>query len=169
MKLKNIFITYLKRNSCFLIVIILLSTSLIAIQLTKQPRPSYTTDLFKLNYNNRNYFVDNYEDYEFDIGKKNSKNQTSNIDDQMTMNHNVIVFNLSQPLLPSVLYESIQCTDSMIYIVKTTLCVHDVKVDMHVSGTILSRGAWEQHILSIYICILSFQILFLIILFLTYF
>jgi hypothetical protein len=147
MQLIPILFNNIRRNRCFLIVIILLSTSLIVIQLTKQPRYSYTNDLFKVNY--RNYFVDNYEDYEFDVDKTKYDNKSSKFNDQLSVpKSNVNIFNLSQPLQPNELYESIQCTDSMIYIVKTTLCVHDVKVDMHVSGTILSRGAWEQHILS---------------------
>jgi hypothetical protein len=144
--LKTILINNLKRNRCFLIIIFLLSISLICIQLSKQPRYSYNNDLFKLNY--RNYIVDNYEDYEFDNDKK-IKNKSLNIN--YAEKPNVNIFNLSAPLQPSELYESIQCTDSMIYIVKTTLCVHDIKVDMHVSGTILARGAWEAHILSIFI------------------
>ena len=57
-------------------------------------------------------------------------------------------FDLTKPLEPVSLYEPITCVPSMVYIVRTTLCIHDLKRDIHVSGSILNHGAWEPHILS---------------------
>jgi hypothetical protein len=44
----------------------------------------------------------------------------------------VILVDLKSPLLPEDLYDSIRCRKSVLHIVRTTLCVHDVAKDVHV-------------------------------------
>lgn len=60
---------------------------------------------------------------------------------------NVNEFKLSQPLLPANIYDPIQCRKSAVYFVSTTLCVHDINKDVHVSGSIWRDGVWEPHII----------------------
>jgi hypothetical protein len=63
---------------------------------------------------------------------------------------NVKLFNLSKEMEPKESYDLIMCRKSAKFIVETTLCVHDVKKDFIVSGSIWKDGAWESQILSIY-------------------
>ena len=62
---------------------------------------------------------------------------------------NVKIFNISKSLKPDNLYDSIQCRNSALFIVSTTLCYHTpVNKDEFVSGSIYRDGVWEPHILS---------------------
>ncbi|CAF0856828.1 unnamed protein product [Brachionus calyciflorus] len=60
---------------------------------------------------------------------------------------NVKIFNLSSSLEPKEEYEQIQCRKSAFFHVSTTLCVHRVDLDVHVSGSIMRDGVWERHII----------------------
>ena len=70
------------------------------------------------------------------------------INDSANSNKSVIVIDLSSPLEPKSLYEPIKCRKSAYFIVRTTLCVHDLDKDIHVSGSIWRDGVWEPHALS---------------------
>ena len=59
----------------------------------------------------------------------------------------ISIFPLKNPLVPSKVYEAIECKKSTTVIVSTTLCVHSREKDIHVSGSILGSGVWEFHIL----------------------
>jgi FkbM family methyltransferase len=59
----------------------------------------------------------------------------------------VNIFDLKQPMLPKYVYDKIECRKSAPYVVITTLCVHPKEKDIHVSGSILNIGAWEDHVL----------------------
>jgi hypothetical protein len=48
----------------------------------------------------------------------------------------IFLFNLSRPLEPLELYDSIKCRKSIHNYVRTMLCVHNVDDDIHVSGSI---------------------------------
>lgn len=65
-----------------------------------------------------------------------------------TPNKKLAIFNLGKALNPDSIYQSIQCVQSVKMVVSTTLCLHDVKRDIHVSGSILRNGVWESHIIS---------------------
>lgn len=65
-----------------------------------------------------------------------------------TPNKKPDIFNLGKELNPDSIYKSIQCRKSIKMIVSTTLCLHDVNRDIHVSGSILRNGVWESHIIS---------------------
>jgi len=60
---------------------------------------------------------------------------------------NVNQIKLNLPLLPANIYDPIQCRKSALYFVSTTLCVHDINKDVHVSGSIWRDGVWEPHII----------------------
>ncbi len=70
------------------------------------------------------------------------------INDSANSNKSVIVIDLTSQLEPKSLYEPIKCRKSAYFIVRTTLCVHDLDKDIHVSGSIWRDGVWEQHALS---------------------
>ena len=59
----------------------------------------------------------------------------------------VTVFDLNAPLVPVDIYSNIQCRKSIKVHVSTTLCVHDLFRDVHVSGDIMNNGVWEKEIL----------------------
>lgn len=65
-----------------------------------------------------------------------------------TPNKKLAIFNLGKALYPDSIYQSIQCVQSVKMVVSTTLCLHDVKRDIHVSGSILRNGVWEPHLIS---------------------
>jgi hypothetical protein len=46
---------------------------------------------------------------------------------------NIKIFNLMRQLEPISMYDNIKCRESILNIVKTTICVHDLKDDVHVS------------------------------------
>lgn len=50
------------------------------------------------------------------------------IDNTYNETPNVNIFNLNKPLEPTDLYEKIICKKSVLYIVQTTLCIHDVRM-----------------------------------------
>lgn len=68
--------------------------------------------------------------------------------DELDTTPTVRLFNLHSKLEPRSVYSGIDCRRSSTYIVSTTLCVHNIDEDIHVSGSIWRDGAWEPHILS---------------------
>ena len=68
----------------------------------------------------------NQSDIEFNQEDFLLFNQTTND------TNNANVFDLRRKLEPSKIYDSIRCRKSLKYIVQTTLCVHDIKDDVHV-------------------------------------
>ena len=58
------------------------------------------------------------------------------------------IFDLSQPIEQNSIYGNISCRKSAKYVVETTLCVNDYKIDF-VSSIIWNNGAFEGHILGI--------------------
>ena len=50
------------------------------------------------------------------------------IDNTYNETPNVNIFNFNKPLEPTDLYEKIICKKSILYIVQTTLCIHDVRM-----------------------------------------
>lgn len=59
---------------------------------------------------------------------------------------NIVLFDLNKALEPASEYDPIQCRKSAVYYVSTTLCVHNLNQDVHVSGSIWREGVWEPHI-----------------------
>lgn len=70
-------------------------------------------------------------------------------------NKHVSIFNLSKPLEPNSSYWAIQCVPSANVYVKTTLCLHQLNFDVHVSGSIWRNGLWEPHILKTFMDIIN--------------
>ena len=62
----------------------------------------------------------------------------------------VKVFDLRRALEPKRIYEHIDCRESARFHTSVTLCTHEFKNDVHVSGSILRSGVWERHIISEY-------------------
>jgi hypothetical protein len=60
----------------------------------------------------------------------------------------VKIFELYTPLQPDEVYSPIVCRKSAEFRVKTTLCVHNLNNDIHVSGSIMRDGVWEPKLLS---------------------
>ena len=60
---------------------------------------------------------------------------------------NLVMFDLSSKLEPVELYAQIKCRKSAMHVVRTTLCVHDLRDDIHVSAQVWKRGVWEARIL----------------------
>lgn len=60
----------------------------------------------------------------------------------------VKIFDLHSPLQPEDVYSVITCRKSAEFRVKTTLCVHNLNNDIHVSGSIMRDGVWEPKLLS---------------------
>ena len=60
------------------------------------------------------------------------------------------IFDLNNKLEPAEIYDKIQCRKSIEVFVSTTLCVHDLFRDVHVSGAIMRDGVWERHIVGEY-------------------
>lgn len=60
-------------------------------------------------------------------------------------------FDLSGAIVPNTTYDQIPCRKSALIIVETTLCVHTIKNDVYVSGSIWNNGVWEENILSEYL------------------
>ena len=56
------------------------------------------------------------------------------------------IFDLNKPLDPDDIYDRIQCRKSLKIFVSTTLCVHDLANDVHVSRDVMRDGVWERHI-----------------------
>lgn len=63
----------------------------------------------------------------------------------------VKLFDLSGAIVPNTTYDQISCRKSALIIVETTLCVHTIKDDVYVSGSIWRDGVWEENILSEYL------------------
>ena len=61
-------------------------------------------------------------------------------------NH-VKIINFQDKLSSDELYNSIFCRKSKYFHCKTTICVHNVSEDRSVSGSIISKGVWEEHII----------------------
>ncbi len=68
----------------------------------------------------------------------------------------VKIFDLRSELKPADIYSGIQCRKSLNIFVDTTLCVHDLKKDIHVSGSIMANGIWEREIVCNYSIIYPF-------------
>ena len=67
--------------------------------------------------------------------------------DQMTSSASgVEIFDLSQPLEPSYIYENINCVGSHILSYSCILCVHNLENDVFVSASIVKQGVWENHV-----------------------
>jgi hypothetical protein len=66
--------------------------------------------------------------YELSYNHSNIKNQNDK--------PKIFIFNLSKPLEPDAIYDSIKCRKSLDIYVRTMLCVHDTRNDIHVSGSI---------------------------------
>lgn len=64
--------------------------------------------------------------------KPNDANKLSGNEDKSS----VLMFDLSKPLEPVETYSGIQCRKSAVFHVSTTLCVHNIQNDIHVSGSI---------------------------------
>jgi len=60
---------------------------------------------------------------------------------------NLVIFDLTTKLEPVKLYADIKCRKSALYVVRTTLCVHDLREDAHVSAQVWNKGVWEGRIL----------------------
>lgn len=63
--------------------------------------------------------------------------------------------NLTKPLHPKNLYSQIICRKSAKILVTTTLCIHEIPSDMHVSGSVWKNGIWEGHIVEKFLNFLS--------------
>lgn len=92
--------------------------------------------IFFLRINYKNLETKNWIKYTFIENRKN----------EVEINK-VNIFDLKQPMLPKYVYDKIECRKSAPYVVITTLCVHPKEKDVHVSGSILNLGAWEDHVL----------------------
>lgn len=81
------------------------------------------------------------------------KNFTNNDDKQKQIKESTLVkvFDLSGDIVPNTTYDQIPCRKSALIIVETTLCVHTIKNDVYVSGSIWNNGVWEENILSEYL------------------
>lgn len=75
--------------------------------------------------------------------------KTSN-ENRSTEEAHIKIFDLSGPLEPSEVYEPIQCRTSAKLFVETTLCIHDLKRDIWVSGAIWKDGLWERWVIGKY-------------------
>ena len=59
------------------------------------------------------------------------------------------IFDLSKPLTPNRFYDEIECKRTKVLLNRsTTICLHDLKLDTIVSGSIVKEGVWEETILS---------------------
>lgn len=56
-----------------------------------------------------------------------------------TGGHSVRMFNFSRALEPAFLYDAIRCRKSSHYYVRTLLCLHEIRNDVHVSTAIWSN------------------------------
>lgn len=66
-----------------------------------------------------------------------------------TTTPNINIFDLSKSLEPPLVYSHVKCRKSAkIHDAQTTLCVHNLINDIHVSGSIWSSGVWESQIIS---------------------
>ena len=61
---------------------------------------------------------------------------------------NVKVIDLDAELEPKEIYGNITCRKSKQIMVSTTLCVHDIKIDVWVSGMIMRDGIFEDGLMS---------------------
>ena len=82
---------------------------------------------------------------------KTSQSATDNTILLSSNPNGVSIFNLEKSLEPPELYNSIQCRKSRKIYVETTLCVHDLNRDVHVSGSIWREGVWELQIVQPYL------------------
>lgn len=94
-----------------------------------------------LNFNQANFLPNENIDF------KNHKKQEvySVLFDQYNA-HFVKKVNLTKPLHPKSLYLPIICQKSANIFVTTTLCIHEIPNDIHVSGSVWKYGIWEGHI-----------------------
>ncbi len=81
-------------------------------------------------------------DAEFWLKKINDSVQNNGTDDLITL------IDLKSKLSPKSLYRPIKCRKSLMFTVRTTLCVHSIENDIHVSGSIWRDGIWEEHVIS---------------------
>jgi hypothetical protein len=66
-------------------------------------------------------------------------------------NKKLKLIDLEAELESSYLYSRIVCRESAKYYETVSLCMHDLRHDVHVSGSIMRDGVWEPHILSNYV------------------
>ena len=59
---------------------------------------------------------------------------------------NIQLFDLSKNLEPIKMYDEITGKNSLNYIVKTLLCIHDTRHDVHISGSIWRSGILEPFV-----------------------
>ncbi len=81
-------------------------------------------------------------DAEFWLMKINNSIQKNGTNDLITL------IDLKSKLSPRNLYKHIKCRKSLMVIVRTTLCIHNIENDIHVSGSIWRDGIWEEHVIS---------------------
>lgn len=60
--------------------------------------------------------------------------------------NSIRVFNFSRPLKPKSLYNSIICRKSAHNYVRTMLCPHEIRNDVHVSSAILSKPIFKKNL-----------------------
>jgi hypothetical protein len=93
------------------------------------------------------YFCTSYENEKSTTVKRFE--QQIELDDVYSKNDtpNVYLFNLSKNLEPKDIYEEILCKKSISFnSIRTFLCIHDIKHDVHISGSIWRDGIWELHV-----------------------
>ncbi|CAF1043424.1 unnamed protein product [Brachionus calyciflorus] len=66
----------------------------------------------------------------------------------LTKNNGTNIIDFSGLLTSQEEYDSIKCRPSAKIIVQTTLCVHNLTEDKHVSGAIWNHGVWEGEIMN---------------------
>ena len=89
----------------------------------------------------------------FLLSKKNMTNKTiltnvttsHPVNQTVNVRNHVKIFDLNQALEPKSIYDSINCRESALIFVKTTLCVHDLNKDSFVSKDIWKLGVWERN------------------------
>lgn len=79
--------------------------------------------------------------------RQKEENKKTRNESRSTEEPHIKIFDLSAPLEPSEVYEPIQCRTSAKLFVETTLCIHDLKRDIWVSGAIWKDGLWEKWVI----------------------
>ncbi|CAF1003698.1 unnamed protein product [Brachionus calyciflorus] len=75
--------------------------------------------------------------------------------DSSYVNDGLNRIDFSDMLTTKDVYDSIKCRQSIKIIVQTTICVHDLTDDQHVSGAIWNHGIWEGPIMQKYMDLIS--------------
>ncbi len=141
------------------LLLILAVSSSIVLFIQNQDLKSSESELsqkLKQNEKKKQDFITNKEDITTTIKINPTSILTTpkietQVDDEpvQTTKPNINIFDLNQNLEPTLVYSHIKCRKSAkIANTQTTLCVHNIVNDVHVSGSIWSTGVWEQQILS---------------------